>query len=383
MLLVRKKPEYDRNTRLSKIFATARISPDLVVLGSSRSDHGIDVRHQLVEYSARRPYNLSLDGTRIGELEAYFRHALASGRLHSVIVGLDFHMFAVDPPAAIENVALLDDVGHDARLRRFAKMASLSITADALRSSVATVRRQNEAEPYDTAHGQREDKLFRARADEMGGAGNYFRMWDAKEAESYARISRRRSMGRFADAKAKQLAAFTRILELARSHGVRVFLFISPAHARNMTLIAATGQWNDFEEWKRELVKIVDAQRAIAPSTLAVSLWDFSGFNSITTEAVPRDGDASATMYGYWDASHYKRVVGNRILDIILGERGGSVDAAASEFGRALSTANIESHLQSVREAKTSYEQAHRVDVEEIDALVGRANSTIASERGR
>lgn len=374
--LASRKPDYDRNTRLSKIFSTARIRPDLVVLGSSRSDHGVDVRNPVVATRAVQPYNLSLDGTRIGEMEAYFDHALASGRLRGAIVGLDFHMFAVDPPVAVDNADLLDRPGRNAAFDRLLRATALSMTVDALRSSVATLRRQGEPEPYDPVHGQREDKYFRDRTRDVGGAGAYFRLWDEKEAAAYVNIARRRGTSDFAADKRQQFASFTRMMERARASGVGLTLFISPAHARNMSLIAATGQWEDFEAWKREIVRIVELQRAMAPNSWKVTLWDFSGYTSITTEPLPKSTDVGAQMQGYWDASHYKRAVGSQVLSLILASGRVAADRAAADgFGVELSSANIDSHLVSIRRAKAMYEREQPETIDEIAGMVRQAEA--------
>jgi len=43
-------------------------------------------------------------------------------------------------------------------------------------------------------------------------------------------------------------------------------------------------------------------------------LWDFSGYSSVTTEALPASG-SHAEMEFYWDSSHFKDIVGDFVLD--------------------------------------------------------------------
>jgi hypothetical protein len=47
-------------------------------------------------------------------------------------------------------------------------------------------------------------------------------------------------------------------------------------------------------------------------------LWDFSGYSSVTTEALPELG-SRAEMRFYRDSSHFKDVVGDFVLDRLFG----------------------------------------------------------------
>lgn len=380
-----RKPEFDRNSRLSKIQAVARLRPDLVVLGSSRSDHGISVRNPVVAAVARRPYNLSLDGTRIRELEAYFDHAIGGGELSTAIIGLDFHMFTADPVPEVEHLALLDSPATRRPVRRALQAISASMTIDALRASIATLRRQAEEEPYDTVAGERLEKLFRERTAEYGGAAAYFSRWDEKEAPAYVLMAERRGSGPFAEDKASQFAAFARILERARERRIGLAIFFSPAHARNMQMISGTGQWRDFEAWKREVVRLVDAARVRGERGWNVDLWDFSGYNSVTTESLPGSGTPADSMYGFWDSSHYKRAVGDRVLACLLGSAADSPIAdGRCDFGIRLAGGNVEPHLAAAEVARQRYESDHAGDVAEVRAIVQSAVVRRAgSARGR
>jgi len=64
--------------------------------------------------------------------------------------------------------------------------------------------------------------------------------------------------------------------------------------------------------------------------------WDFSGYNAITTEPI------GWQMSWYWDASHYRRDVGDMILDRMFGlpHRTGP-----ERFGTRVTQGTIEPHL--------------------------------------
>jgi len=46
-----------------------------------------------------------------------------------------------------------------------------------------------------------------------------------------------------------------------------------PIHAAQLEVIRVTGLWQEFEQWERELTEM-------AP------VWDFSGYNSITSKSI-------------------------------------------------------------------------------------------------
>ena len=77
-------------------------------------------------------------------------------------------------------------------------------------------------------------------------------------------------------------------------------------------------------------------------------IWDFSNYNSYNAEPVPEKGDLDTKMQWYWESSHYKKELGNLMLDRIFKythpER--TVD---DNFGVLITTGNIESHLAQIR----------------------------------
>lgn len=363
-----KKPEFSRNSRTSKTYAINHIKPDLVVLGSSRSDHGIDLTYLTNDGRAQRPYNASVDGTNMVELAAFFEHTLASGQLKSAIIGLDFHLFANKPGISPEDASILDSVHHDASFDRFSRRLRLSVTTDSIKSSFATVMGQHLDEPYDLKTGRRNESSFRQRLAAVGGATSYFVQWERKEAPAYLAMASARKGQTFVIEKADQFAALDRLLRLARKHDVDLKLFFSPMHARNAEVLAATGQWMDFENWKREVVRMVDDEGRSSSGHSSWPIWDFSGYNSVTTESLPdqRQGEG-LEMVGYWDPSHYRKSVGNLILAELFSNPGRQFTPS---FGVKLTGHNIEMHLSDIRIAQSDYRSKHSEDVAAIEIMV-------------
>lgn len=138
---------------------------------------------------------------------------------------------------------------------------------------------------------------------------------------------------------------FEEILKICRQRNIDVKLYISPAHAHlDGEGVAAAGKWEMMEEWKRRVVAIADKY--------ATPIWDFSGYNSITTEPV------ATPMKYYWDSSHFTEVVSNLILERIFAPDGRGREVPV-DFGIRLSSKNIESHLAIVRQSRQKYITAH------------------------
>ncbi len=108
-----------------------------------------------------------------------------------------------------------------------------------------------------------------------------------------------------------------------------------------------------------------EAQRA-GQSTFP--LWDFSGYNSISTEVVPVLGDTTTIMHWYFDSSHYTPAAGDLVFDRIFNYK--SPDRTVpDDFGVLLTNQNIEFHLANIRSDREHYRQSHPDDINEIEAM--------------
>ena len=101
-------------------------------------------------------------------------------------------------------------------------------------------------------------------------------------------------------------------------------------------------------------------------------LWDFSGYNSVTTENIPIRGDSNVRMQYFWKFSHYKTVVGGWILERVLNaER--SKSHIPQDFGVQLSRENIEAHLAQIDHARDVYLKNNEEDVTFIKRVFQQA----------
>jgi hypothetical protein len=244
------KPSLRRNQRLSKVFEVSRMRPPVIFLGTSRAAHGLDPLHPAL--AGKRTYNLAIDGANISEIRILFEHAIALSGANIVIVGLDYGSFdkgGLKPGLKPE----LLDIGNETRRNaRLLEAVQKSLSLETLFASYQTIRCQH-IPPEFTHQGQRTSKYYVDFISEFGGVREAF--------EGYLKevTNKRPTVSKLAHENIPtSMDEFKAMINQARRQGVTLYLFISPTHAWEQEQIRARGEWNNFKDWKRELVKIVD-----------------------------------------------------------------------------------------------------------------------------
>jgi hypothetical protein len=110
-----------------------------------------------------------------------------------------------------------------------------------------------------------------------------------------------------------RIGQLKKLLADLRDEVCAIRLYVSPIHARQILSLQALGLLDTYWEWKRDLAKIVAEINIDQLGNKQVELWDFGGFNSITTEAVPVKG-SNKKMNWYWDSSHFTSQTGDMIF---------------------------------------------------------------------
>lgn len=149
----------------------------------------------------------------------------------------------------------------------------------------------------------------------------------------------------------ERLNYFREIVQICQEKNINLMVFFSPSHATQWTGTEASGDWywQEWENWKKDLVKIIP-------------IWDFSGYNSVTTEPVSDD------MKNYYDSSHYRPAVSKLILAKMLNQ---PLEIPA-DFGMFLTPENLEENLQKIRNEKELRKQTIPKETEIINKLKRR-----------
>jgi hypothetical protein len=335
-----------RHARMAKAYQVQRQQPRALALGSSRTEIGIDPEHPA--WSSRPVYNLAVGGATIREARLLLEFACRQSPPQQVVLGLDFFMFNARRAAAEESVPTARGP-----LRRLAETA---FSASAVKASLATLRTQDPLEdPGYLPNGQIVWTYDLAKVRRYGMHEAFVRNARKYLGNHYFPPPDRRFDLVGEEGGYRPLADFARLLQLAREQRIDLRLFISPVHAWQLLTIEEAGLWPLFEEWKRGLVAALEEDRRAHPDEPPCVLWDFSGFNPVTTEALPAPGDRSTLMRYYWESSHYRKEAGDLVLSRVLA----AGPPAPADFGVPLDARNVERELALLREGLADYRRRH------------------------
>ncbi len=338
----RSKPEKGKHVRLFKAVEIVREPTKVLVLGTSRVDAGLDPNHPALK-SLQPGYNLALPGTNMYEIRRYFEHAIANQKeIELVILGLDsFRNFDYDSTS--KSRAGFDESRLGEKKIRVKGITvkdavETSLSIDTFLSSYHTIAKNIQEPDYISYHpwgqryatkemleGKQDMDFFLAPIADLIHKNNY-------------------------EISQEGLRDFEAIITRCQELNIELLVFIQPTHAVYMEMTRAAGLWPLYEKWKQEIVNIT-------------SVWDFSGYNSITTEKI-RQG-----MQHYIESSHYYKEVGDLMLNRMLGFRESKVPG---DFGVLLTSNNLDSHLARIRSERDRWAKENPDVLKRVENLKHR-----------
>ena len=322
------KSHKDDNDRLFKAIDITRIRPKIIIVGSSRTKQGINPEHPVFAQDSA-VYNLAINGPNFYELRRYIEHAIYNQpNLKEIILGIDFFMFN----AHIDNQPTFSESRLEKKHLTLDDGIKVLFSLDTLNNSRSTIIASKKEPILDDSYGEngfmpnrnadKEENIWRFNQ----SIKLYFTLHsDYKFSESY-------------------WSDFEELVNLCQQNNIKLKVFISPAHATQWESIYITNRWEVFEEWKRKMVKLTP-------------VWDFSGYNSVTTEKINK------RMNNYVDNSHYTPEIGNLVINRIFYYQTSKVP---NDFGALLTTDNIEEHLDNI---KNERQQWKKNNPEEVDLV--------------
>ena len=330
------KIKKDNNDRLFKAVDIIRLQPKTILMGSSRTKQGLDPEHPAINNN-RLAYNLAINGPNTYEVRRYIEHAIANQPdLQQIILGIDFFMFN----SSLDNQPSFEEKRIEKKHIILSDAINALFSLDTLDISRKTIAASFKTEEQNNLYG--ENGFMPNRKADDGAT-----KWRFEQSiQLYFNLH---SDYQFSQ---EYWSDFVKIVELCRQNNIDLKVFISPAHATQWESIEVTGRWDTFEQWKRELVKVTP-------------VWDFSGFNSVTTEAI------KAKMNNYVDNSHYSPAIGNLILNRIFDYKPEDIP---QDFGILLTTENIEQHLAKIRSDRLVWTKNHPEEVKLVRDIKKKLN---------
>ena len=311
------KPHKDKNDRLFKAIDITRIKPKIIIVGSSRTKQGINPKHPVFAQNSG-VYNLAINGPNFYEVRRYVEHAIYNQPdLKEIILGIDFFMFN----ASFDNQPSFSESRLEKKHLTLDDGIKVLFSLDTLNNSKDSIIASKQITVIEDSYGEngfmpnrnadKEENIWRFNQ----SIKLYFTLHsNYKFSEQY-------------------WSDFEKTVKLCQQNNIKLKVFISPSHATQWESIYITNRWEVFEDWKRKIVQLTP-------------VWDFSGYNSVTTEKI------NNLMNNYVDNSHYSPDIGDLIINRIFDYQIGKVP---DDFGVLLTTGNIEEHIDNIRQERQKW----------------------------
>lgn len=332
-----------------KTYAAYRYQPDLVFIGSSRTEIGLPT--ELPQFDDQRVLNLAISGASLMDAMNMLRHTSYFHRPKMVVWGLDFGwLFGLsggNSDFAEELIATSDFYPVKRFLLNLKRVASWTQTRETWKFLLGINEQQ--CLPILASRGHKNNECLKIiMADEGGTAFAFDKIMNQGDPSAVPKDT------------AGTLVALDRFIQDYCRQGVAFRLLHSPVHA-----LAELSYWQDvlpaYEQWKRDLVKVFDQRRQ---EGCDIRYMDFTGFNRITTEPVPQVTGKDEMRY-YWEYSHYSAEAGKEILESLLPSSPPQNDTG---FGVDLTAATIEQHLNTYRRQRAEYCASHPWETRNLPA---------------
>lgn len=355
----KEKASINHNTFVPKVMSLNRIKPDILVMGTSRASIGIDPTHKLIKGDDKRSFNFSVGSASVEELFLTVKYVNGINKLKKVVFGLD--MLSFNAYRGVRKTFTKDEVVlKNTYLNKHAFNAVFSLNS--FKASLETVRKQGRPknliitdkghvgfnEGYVNAKKGHRDMFLSTERDYLKNN------WYPLPHNKFAFVNDERDV----------FKSFKEMLEYLREENIEIYFYISPVHARLMELMKIDDIYDDFEDWKKALVYIAESDNKLHEQEQQLKIYDFAYYNKYTKEEVPLKGDRKTQMQWYWEDSHFRKELGDKIIDRIFKKENSEKD-----FGVLLTKENIESHLKSARNEGGKYEKKNFKDIEELKRI--------------
>ncbi|WP_445231944.1 hypothetical protein [Duganella rhizosphaerae] len=332
-------PSWEKLSAWGKTYALAKFKPAVLYVGNSRTELGLPTRAE--PFPDLDVFNGALSGASLGDAMAMVDHAAKLGQLKTLVWGIDAPSFTME----IGNRDFDRELVANGPLylwRRALINAKRAFAFDMTEDSIRVLRGTFGGVCHSSlaSYGQRNDACAYGRIEELGGTGAVI-------------VPRVRDYLRGTGPTDEAMRALDRSMADVCGAGTRVRLYLNPTHAMTTDALYWAGKWPAMEAWQRSLASMGQRYRAAGCD---LRIFDFSGFNSVTTEAIPQVSRRPDMQY-YWETSHYRSNVGAMVLARMFGG-----DDAPADFGVELSPEKLAAHQAAMRLARDRYHLAHPVE---------------------
>lgn len=367
--LTERKPTAVDRPRLAKPYRVEHMRPATLVVGSSTASVGFAPDSPAWRPEHRPVYNLGLDGAPARLQQLLLMHALVRARPRLVVVSTGFED-SLTPRGGPLSAAEQEFYRIDPRLRvqadgspnpdypatRLKDTLSAVLSVRALRDSVATLLSRDGPWADDlTASGHdRAGRLARWTASSGSRA-----MVEDKDRFNVLRLLRWRQ-----EASGWQLEPVGAMIRAARAAGADVAVLIAPSYVDQAEIRRQLGLSASVQEWRAQLVRIVEDAADATGGRAHVSLWDFGAVSPWTAEPLPAPGDTDNPLRWFYETVHFRPALGSLIIDRLASGGG------PAGFGERLSAATLAESAARHDAAARDWAERNPQEVTRIAAIV-------------
>lgn len=320
---------------------------DTLILGNSRAGL-FNPEHEV--FDEAKTYNLSLPGSNIYEINKAFEYAVNHLDIDTVYLSLNFDMF-------YGNRKVHADYG----VSRFKNSNNVSFVLSNLPSLFSLYALNHSLDTL----------LYNFKGESTEFPSNGFRRRTLPAGYEQYKVFKEKfesalSGSQFKNYEPARLNQLQQLIEYCKHHDIQLHLFIAPVHAQHLEVLSVMGKYSSREDWIRDLVRLTDSYD--------VTLWNFSGYNYITTERVPGPGE-KGRMRWYLESSHFNENAANLILDT-LSQNIRSSEPTDFDFGRVLTLANVDEHLSLMNERRAEYQLRIPTQLDVIENIYTATNQS-------
>ena len=346
------KTEIFFNLHTVKPYHLRKTDAQLVFLGSSRAGGALNPAHSTIP-----AYNFSMPGASLYQVDKTYDFASHASPMQQVLISLDFFMFDANNDAnrkiqktakqsatALEFSDRLPANKHWASDSRAFRQAiidhgSALFTFSSLKKSFRTITKQqdfkegriNSLELLDNGFWRvnvvEEEQQKRFRFSIEKGVRSYC----DKRKTAYALTSANNDTE-------GPMALYEKLLRKLHRQGIDANFIILPVHALHMEVLRACHIWPIYIEWKRQIIEI-NERVAEQERHSAFDIWDFTSYNKITTESLPKENQS---LQWYYDVSHPNEAAGEVILAALQARE---ANTTVDNFGLRINSGNFEAFI--------------------------------------
>ncbi|WP_088330316.1 hypothetical protein [Lacimicrobium sp. SS2-24] len=305
------KPEAGNRSRISKAYRSVQAAPQVLLLGNSRIEMGIDPKHELFE--SGRVYNLGMPGASLAMQLDYGLNVIhANNSVKEVILSVDFLDFLSTKSSHAQSSAKADYNSRLPYLRSenseqtqwfmLKEKMAMTLSLDALSATIRTLFSQDSEVSSITSMGFNTAQEYRQIVKLEG----VIPLFNQKLDEIEQRLNKDNLVFEPEQGDSGEFSKLRTFISTLNNADIRLTIFTSPYHYSYLQVLAEKGYWQDFMRWKTYLA-------ALNNHAESIELWDFSGFSQYTLEPVPVS-TPHQEMEFYWEPAHYKSDVGDLIL---------------------------------------------------------------------